>query len=269
MKTLQLFQVFCYPQMGLKGNTSTVLLLDKSIPVEQMQHIAADLCQPATTFLFPTAGSHEFEVRWFAPDAEIHLCGHGSLAAIAFLADHFHSDTTFVLVHSNGRVRGRRTAFQRASIVLEPIEVIKTLEVPDYLKQGLGVPIVSYFETDNKNIVLLESENDVRSMRPDFEVLRQSATFGYAVTAKGSSSDFVSRTLVPHVQQLEDPATGSSHAALVPFWARMLKKTEMTGLQLSKRGGYFECELVNNEVILSGHYNLLASGNLTGFYSSL
>ena len=63
-------------------------------------------------------------------------------------------------------------------------------------------------------------------MTPDFQKLRTMEMFGYIVTAPSSSEeiDFVSRTIIPHVQQLEDPATGSSHAALVPFWANKLNK---------------------------------------------
>ena len=94
---------------------------------------------------------------------------------------------------------------------------------------------------------------------PNSENLRNSV---YSVTALGDEVDFVSRTLIPHVQQLEDPATGSSHAALTPFWRERLKKDRMVAHQLSKRGGKFVCEMENEQVKLTGSFSMLAKGEL-------
>jgi predicted PhzF superfamily epimerase YddE/YHI9 len=100
-------------------------------------------------------------------------------------------------------------------------------------------------------------------MKPDFDWLRKSKIFGYAVSAPGDQVDFVSRTLVPHVLQLEDHATGSSHAILVPYWAEKFGKPKMQSLQLSPRGGAFNCELNGNKVLLSGQYEILDHGNIS------
>ncbi len=99
-------------------------------------------------------------------------------------------------------------------------------------------------------------------MSPNFEILRRSPIFGYAVTSVGDDCDFVSRTLVPHVHQLEDPATGSSHAALAPFWAARFNKTKMTAIQLSKRGGQFHLTLEGKKVKLYGEHYKLNEGKL-------
>src|SRR5690606_9076094 len=125
------------------------------------------------------------------------------------------------------------------SIEMEKIPVISEEPVPDLLPQALGIALKGYFVTSNKHIVLAEREVDIHKMKPDFSLLRTSKTFGYAVTAPGEKVDFVSRTLVPHVQQLEDHATGSSHAALVPFWSKRLNKDRLIAHQLSPRGGKF------------------------------
>src|SRR5690606_34856883 len=132
----------------------------------------------------------------------------------------------------------------------------------EILKEALGIPVLARFKTGNKDIVLTESESHVKNMRPDFAKLRQLETFGYAVTAPGDKVDFVSRTFVPHVQQLEDPATGSSHAVLVPFWSRRLGKNTLVAHQLSKRGGKFLCEVNGDEVSLSGGFEVIAEGKL-------
>ena len=255
-----LIEVFNDPSHDLKGNTSTVVWLDKPIDDKEMQAIAADFNQPATTFLWSADASASYHVRWFAPDGEIDLCGHGSQAAVAFLAEEKGVSGQVSLLYREGQLAGQKTGMQSCSIRLDAIPVTGEAAVSEVLKAGLGVAIKAHYSTNNKNIVLLENETALRNMRPDFAKLRESEIFGYAVTAPGDKVDFVSRTIVPHVQQLEDPATGSSHAALTPFWAERLGKNKLQAHQLSQRGGLFSCELKGNQVTLGGKFSLLAQG---------
>lgn len=260
-----LIEVFDDPAQGFKGNTTTVVWLDHELDEAKMQSIAADFNQPATTFLWknPADKEHEFRVRWFAPDAEIGLCGHGSLAAIVFLSVKRAVKGTVTLCFAEGQLEGSLQEDGSCSMTLDGIPVLSEDEIPPKLEEGLGIKVKAYYSTPNKNIVLAESEEAVRQMQPNFEKLRELAAFGYAVTAAADQVDFVSRTLVPHVQQLEDPATGSSHAALAPFWSKKLGKNQMTAHQLSKRGGKFKCEMLGNNVRLSGMYQILAEGQLS------
>lgn len=257
-----LIEVFNEPALQYKGNTAAVVWLEQPIDDEKMQVIAADFNQPATTFLWPSSRINAFHVRWFAPDAEIDLCGHGSLAAVIFLFTHLAVKDRITLIYREGQIQGGMVAHNICSIQVNAIPVISEEAIPEVLKEGLGIPVKAFFATPNKHIVLVESENELKEMKPDFAKLRESKTFGYAVTAPGNEVDFVSRTLVPHVQQLEDPATGSSHAALAPFWGQRLGKDHMIAHQLSKRGGKFICDLANDSVKLSGSFSMLAKGEL-------
>lgn len=257
-----LIAVFDDPDIGFKGNTAAVILLDTPMEDEKMQTLAADFNQPATTFLWPAPQADTYHVRWFAPDGEIDLCGHGSLAAIAFLADQKRSNKTFTLAYRSGEIIGSCNQGNSCTIYLRAIPVLSELAIPDILPSALGIPVKAFFETDGKNIVLTDTEQSVHQLRPDFERLRELEIFGYAVTAPGDKVDFVSRTFVPHVKQLEDPATGSSHAALVPFWAERMQKSNFIAHQLSARGGKFICTLENNEVALQGRYTVIGKGVL-------
>jgi PhzF family phenazine biosynthesis protein len=254
MALCSIVAVFERPEMGLSGNTAAVIQLEHSLENVEMQRIASNLNQPATAFLWPADNPGSRHVRWFAPDAEIDLCGHGTLAATAILK------TKVVLYSKNHTLSGKVLGDNYAEMQLQAIPVIDKEEIPEGLEKALGVPILSYYRTSNKDIVLLEREEDVHGMQPDFHSLRQIDVFGYAVTAAGKSCDFVSRTLVPHVRQLEDHATGSSHAALTPFWGNILKKDSLTAIQLSQRGGFFNCHLSGNQVTLAGHYSVLLTG---------
>lgn len=255
-----LIEVFNEPSRGFKGNISSVVLLTQELVAEKMQAIARDFNQPATAFLWPGPDAATYHTRWFAPDAEIGLCGHGSLAAISYLGHVQNLSNDITLLYPGGKITGRLEGENSASMLIDPIPVSREEDVPQVLREGLGVPIEAFYLTENKQIVLLKDEQSLKNMKPDFAKLRQSEIFGYSVTAPGDEVDFVSRTLVPHVQQLEDHATGSSHAALAPFWGHRLGKTKMTALQHSPRGGKFVCEILRGSVKLSGHFSVLASG---------
>jgi PhzF family phenazine biosynthesis protein len=251
------YRVFNHPKLGYQGNTSDVCLIENDIQSDELQKIATQRNQPATTFLW-NEGKGTFKVRWFAPDAEIGVCGHGAAAALAFIKDKYEQHEP-VLLYNIGEISGVKTEEEnRISFDIEVIPVIKQLQNNKALENALGIRVKEHHLTENKNIVVVESEETLRSMRPDFEALAKLPDFGYIVTSKGRECDVVSRTLVPKVQQLEDHATGSSHAAIIPFWANRLGKNKLICHQLSQNGGYFEGEVFDEETV-----------NLTGFYEKI
>lgn len=258
------YRVFTDLKNGMFGNTSTVVMLHNEMSDERMQHLAADFCQPATTFVRKVG--EKWHVRWFAPDTEIDVCGHGSLAATAFICTNY-GQNQLVLEGKSVQITGGKCSSDptKCYISLRPFPILQELEIPAYLPAALGIPVLNYYETANKHIVLTDSEESVQTMNPDFNLLRTSDTFGYTVTARGHTADFVNRTLVPHAAQLEDPATGSTHAALVPYWAERLDKSYLLSYQLSKRGGKFTCSLEGNEVKLTGAYQKINRGTICSF----
>jgi predicted PhzF superfamily epimerase YddE/YHI9 len=80
------------------------------------------------------------------------------------------------------------------------------------------------------------------------------------VTARGQEQDIASRVFVPYCGIDEDPVTGSAHAALVPYWAKRLGRSELTALQASKRGGLLHCRLEGDRVILGGECRTVIVG---------
>ncbi|SMG18283.1 phenazine biosynthesis protein PhzF family [Marivirga sericea] len=239
-----IINVFSNSSISALGNPSAIILLDEKLSDDKLQSIATDLQQPATTFLWRTEKENEFLIRWFAPDAEIGLCGHGAMAATVFLSDRFPElakTNTFKLVKDSTVIEGGVNSINDHFIYLENIQRSRNQNPPEGLEDALNQKIVEYYTTNNKNIVVLEDEVSLSSMKPNFEKLKKIEVFGYSVTAPSSQKDdFVCRTLVPHVQQLEDQATGSTQAVLVDFWADKLGKSTLESRQLSLRGGYFK-----------------------------
>ena len=255
-KAFSLITVFSERSNNILGNVSAVVRLDNEIPAKKMQLIANDLNQPATTFIWQD--NDKWNIRWFAPDAEIPLCGHGTMTAVALFHSLGKSIPTFS--YTSGQVSG----------FADNDKIFSELKKGDFndsptsgeLEEALGTEIVEHYESSDKNIVVLKSEKSLLEMQPNFDALKKLKPFGYAVTAKGEEVDFVSRTLVPKVQQLEDHATGSSHTVLVPFWSERLNKNSLSSLQLSRRGGKFECMLKEDKVILGGEYEVIGEGNI-------
>ena len=62
--------------------------------------------------------------------------------------------------------------------------------------------------------------------------------------------DFYSRFFAPKAGIPEDPVTGSAHATLAPYFGKKLFKTRMKGMQMSKRGGVVECQLLMDESVV-------------------
>ena len=255
------YKVFIEPSIGFTGNVATVVELPAVLDKKKMQEMAADFNQPATTFIWPGNTRSDWNTLWFAPDSEIGLCGHGSMAAIAYLSDTYQLKNT-VLHYTGGIIIGATTANTLGSLTLKAINDARECTPEKALEDGLGAEINEYYTTSNKSIVVVNNELTVLNLEPDFDRLKDCEEFGFIVTAKGNDIDFVSRTLVPHVELLEDPATGSSHAILSPFWGKRLGKNQMTAHQLSQRGGKFVCSIEGDMVTLTGNFGLLARGQV-------
>jgi predicted PhzF superfamily epimerase YddE/YHI9 len=109
-----------------------------------------------------------------------------------------------------------------------------------------------------------EREADVVALAPDFTRLRKLTGRGVIATAPADrDADFVSRYFAPGLGVDEDPATGSAHAALTPFWAGKLGKPRLRALQRSPRGAVFDCELVGDRAWMSGPVVPYLRGEIT------
>jgi predicted PhzF superfamily epimerase YddE/YHI9 len=80
------------------------------------------------------------------------------------------------------------------------------------------------------------------------------------ITAPGDRQDVASRVFASYHGIDEDPVTGSAHAALVPFWAKRLGRSEFSALQASARTGLLHCRLAGDRVILGGRCQTVIVG---------
>ena len=115
-------------------------------------------------------------------------------------------------------------------------------------------------------MIEFESDEAIRSIKPNFNALANVKCRGVVVTARSVDRqfDFVSRFFAPALGINEDPVTGSAHCILAPFWGSRLGKSKMVGYQASSRGGVVQVELRGDRVILGGQGVIFARGQIAG-----
>jgi predicted PhzF superfamily epimerase YddE/YHI9 len=124
----------------------------------------------------------------------------------------------------------------------------------------MGLPLIhvdAFTDTPFAGDWLVEVDGaaTVRALAPDLARLASVPTRGIIVTASADDGrfDFVSRFFAPRAGIPEDPATGSAHCCLGPFWGSRLGKEELTGYQASARGGIVRVRLAADRALLAGH----------------
>ena len=107
-----------------------------------------------------------------------------------------------------------------------------------------------------------KDENIVETINPDIEKIAELDSRGLIVSAKGETTDFTSRVFGPNVGVDEDPVTGSAHALLATYWGDVLNLQKMKARQASKRGGELICEVLENNVEITGKAKLYLQGEI-------
>jgi predicted PhzF superfamily epimerase YddE/YHI9 len=132
------------------------------------------------------------------------------------------------------------------------------------LADALRIKPVYVGKNEDDYLVLTDSEQAVRAMKPDFAKLKPLGIRGVIVTAPAESRgyDFVSRFFAPGVGIDEDPVTGSAHCCLGPFWMARLKKNELMAYQASARGGVVRVRVAGDRVFLGGEAVTVLKGEL-------
>jgi predicted PhzF superfamily epimerase YddE/YHI9 len=264
---IPILQIDAFTAEAFKGNPAAVCLLDRSRPDEWMQRVAAEMNLSETAFIVPRSVKKDgFDLRWFTPEVEVPLCGHATLASAHALWEtgKLAAGEEARFYTQSGWLIARRAG---AKIELDfPALPVRETTLPGEIREALGVnPRYAGRDHHERNFLLeLESEEIVRSLRPNFESLRKNATSGVIVTARASTApyDFVSRFFASCAGIDEDPVTGSAHCSLAPYWAERLGKSEMVGYQASARGGVVGVRLSGDRVLLSGEAVTVLHGNL-------
>jgi PhzF family phenazine biosynthesis protein len=247
MKIL-MYQVDAFTDTLFGGNPAAVCPLTEWLPDDIMQKIAEENNLSETAYF--VAEGTGYRLRWFTPVAEVDLCGHATLASAFVILNYLDpSLDAAVFDTQSGELIVRRDGDLLAMDF--PARPPAPCEVPALLSLALGVrPREVHASRDL--MALFDTEEQVRALRPNMNLLGQVDTFAVIVTAPGSDRDFVSRFFAPRGGIVEDPVTGSAHCTLTPYWSRRLGKTNLYARQVSARGGELWCELRGDRVVIKG-----------------
>jgi PhzF family phenazine biosynthesis protein len=245
---LNLYQIDAFANEIFQGNPAAVCPLDKWLPDKILQSIAEENNLSETAYYVPTETG--FHIRWFTPKVEIDLCGHATLATayVIFNLLGYTKDIIKFDSRSGELIVSQNNEWLTMDFPSQPAH---SCELKEELIVGLGKQPLEVLSSEDY-LVVFKTEEDIISLKPNFEVLSQLEWRGVIVTAPGYDFDFVSRFFAPKFGINEDPVTGSAHCALTPYWAGKLNKTKLTAKQLSKRTGELVCELNSDRVLISG-----------------
>src|SRR5262249_42710738 len=156
------------------------------------QSIAAELNLPATAFVRPI--DQGYELRWFAANTELPLCGHATLASAHVLwTEGICGRREPIRFHTKGGIL--MCSHSDDTIELNFPALSPTETAPETgLLDALRVRPSFYGKTKFDRFVVVESEDIVRTLTPNLHVLRNIPGIrGVIVTSSSQDSryDFV------------------------------------------------------------------------------
>ncbi|HVN30696.1 MAG TPA: PhzF family phenazine biosynthesis protein [Thermoanaerobaculaceae bacterium] len=259
---IKTFKVDSFTAEPFAGNPAGVCFLTEPRDERWMQAVAREMNLSETAFLLRQGDG--FGLRWFTPAAEVELCGHATLASAHVLWEEsvLRPSETARFATKSGELRASR----RGDLIeLDfPAKPEQPAAPPENLLEALGINPVYLGRNVFDYLLLLDSEDAVRAVTPNFALLRKVTVRGAIVTAPSARPefDFVSRFFAPAVGVDEDPVTGSAHCCLGPFWAARLGKNELVGHQVSARGGVVNVRVAGDRVFLGGRAVTVLRGEL-------
>ena len=244
-----IYYIDAFTDKLFSGNPAAVIFSDIN-DAQLMQNIAAENNLSETAFIREEGG--KYFIRWFAPSCEIDLCGHATIASAFVFFKYINPEASIFEVHSTKRGILKVSKEDEFLFLDFPKDEITFCENNDFLDGIINFKPTEVYKGRDDFLAILDSEDSIKNLEINFEMLKQIDSRGFIVSAKGTKYDFVSRCFFPDAGVNEDPVTGSVHTTLTPYWFKKLNKNKLHAFQLSKRGGVLFCEEKGDRVIIGG-----------------
>jgi PhzF family phenazine biosynthesis protein len=215
------------------GNPAAVVPDATGLDDAQMRAIAMEIARPATAFVLPALAGGDRGLRWFSPSGvELTLCGHGTVAAAHVLAAQgeapdarlaFRSPRHRLAIGFEGAGASRLAWFEPDCPTWAPepgdlAPVLAAIGVSGSAIAGWAPPA----RTSEQDLLIpVAGLEALRTLAPDLAAVarlaRDRGVRAVVLTARETLERGAlthSRVFVPHLGIPEDPATGSSHAAI-------------------------------------------------------
>ncbi|WP_334212281.1 PhzF family phenazine biosynthesis protein [Clostridium paraputrificum] len=183
----KIYIVDAFTNEVFKGNPAGVCPLEAWPSDLILQNIAMENNLSETAFFVKEENG--YRLRWFTPEYEIELCGHGTLAAAYVIFNYYEKDINEILFNTlSGELKVNR---DENKIIMDfPLLEGKRKEIDDRVFEALGVIPIDAYEARDLMLVLRDEE-DVLYLQPNMDILKSLGYDGIMVTAKGRDCDFV------------------------------------------------------------------------------
>ena len=259
---IKIFQIDAFTDRAFTGNPAAVCVLEKEALEQWMQNVASEMNLSETAFLYKVEDG--YNLRWFTPTVEVDLCGHATLASA-----HLLWEMGYLEYNQEARFytrSGLLSASKKGDLVELDFPSLPELRapIPHGLEEGLGINPLYVGKSRFDYLVEVDSEEIIRNLEPNFNLLKEIPARGIIVTSNSESKeyDFVSRFFAPGSGIDEDPVTGSAHCCLGPFWQKRLGKSRLKGYQASERGGVVHVSLNGDRAVLGGNAVIVFRGEI-------
>ncbi len=271
MPDYRFFQVDAFAEKAMAGGPAAVMPMDAFPADEMMQAIAAENNLAETAFLVAKA-TGVWDLRWFTPMLEVPLCGHATLASAHALYQHLGFDGESIGFDTkSGRLTVKRLADGRLEMDF-PAQPPRDVPTPEGLVEALGAT-PEQVVAGPYLMAIFATPDEVRALKPDLVRVNQisgGATGGRGnliCAAPGATEGFdvVSRFFAPGSGIPEDPATGSAHCIIAPYFSKVLGQAELNCFQAYPgRGAHITTRLEGDRVKLIGRGRTVIEGVFRG-----
>lgn len=232
MERIMIVDVFT--QVARSGNPAAIV---RRFPANttNMQLLSKRLNLPVTVFINKDEREKGYVLRFFAPDSELKMCGHGSLAAAYALLKDDDQYKNIIVKSAYGQdielQREGETLYnltlsrsESPKLYMEDQKISKMLNI-DYeqLKHSKFKPWIGSIGSP-KLFVPLKSREGLANLIPNFEKIKDwslnqkvNGLYVYTNDVLESSSHLCARSFNPISGQKEDAATGVAVGALGPI----------------------------------------------------
>ncbi len=212
----------------LTGNQLAVFTDAREISEHRLQDLAREVNFSETVFVYPALdGDAHAKIRIFTPAVEVPFAGHPVLGTAFVLAGplqlgEIRLETGRGIVSVRLEREGARLVFGRME---QPIPSVAPYADEAGLLAALGVerselPVEVYDNGLHNVFVVLGSEAEVATLKPDLARLAAVPEVLGVNTAAGSGTTWKTRMFIPSGGIAEDPATGSAAGPLAVHLAR-------------------------------------------------
>lgn len=226
------------------GSPAGVCLHEDGLDENALRRIAIDLGPSVTAFVGPGSQTRR-PLRWFTREgAEVQsYCGHATFAAAHVLLT---EDGAWVDLETISGVR--RAVRKGGDIELEiPAWAVVSGPCPADVIAAIGRTPAAFVQGDRDRMLIFRNAAELRALSPEYALLYALGDHGFICAAPGDQAGTVAfRFFCPgfNIGEDEDPATGSAHSTLAPYWMDLLGVDRLVTHQLSHRGATFRVDRV-------------------------